>query len=90
MRRWGLLATLLAALAAGAVTSGAPARVAVAPTFTLVTSPTCDTKNGEKNVGRACVNPNAVLAPAAHHTSKGQETREGGHHQVAPNPPAGH
>jgi hypothetical protein len=53
MRRWGLVVALVAGLAAGALTTGAPATVAVAPTFTLVASPTCG--SGETRVGRACV-----------------------------------
>src|SRR4051794_38918724 len=60
MRRWGLLVPLVAALVALALSAGAPATPTVAPTFTLVASPTCG--QGEKNVGRACVNPIATLA----------------------------
>ena len=64
MRRWGLLVPCVAALVVGVVISGAPAAPAVAPTFTLVTSPKCDATKGEKNVGRACVNPIATLRTA--------------------------
>src|SRR4051794_41741072 len=60
MRRWGFLVSLVVALVAGALSAGAPAGTTVAPTFTLVTSPTC--ASGQKLVGRACVDPNAVLA----------------------------
>jgi hypothetical protein len=62
VRQWGLLLAVAGGLVAGAFVGGAPAAPTVAPTFTLVASPTCDTKNGEKNVGRACVNPIATLA----------------------------
>src|SRR3954447_5939425 len=60
MRRWGFLVSLVVALVAGALSAGAPAGTTVAPTFTLVTSPTC--ASGQKLVGRACVDPNAALA----------------------------
>src|SRR5947208_1683777 len=60
MRRWGLLVSFVAALLALALSAGAPATPTVAPAFTLVASPTC--AQGEKNVGRACVNATATLA----------------------------
>ncbi len=62
MRHWGLLLAVAGALVAGAIVGGAPAARAVAPTFTLVASPTCNTAGGEKKVGRACVNPTATAA----------------------------
>jgi hypothetical protein len=62
VRHWGLLLAVAGGLVAGAFVGGAPAAPAVAPTFTLVTSPKCNTAGGEKNVGRGCVNPTATAA----------------------------